>query len=68
MKAIDGIEQARAVSGVEDAYCPLQAGDTVAAFENSDHRVGYVIATGATAEDAEITAQQAVDCIHIDCR
>ncbi len=66
--AIDGIEQARAVSGVEEVQCSLRVGDTITSFEHSDHRVGYVIASGASAEDAEIRAQQAVDCIHIDCR
>jgi biotin carboxylase len=44
--AISGLEEARSLLGVEEVVCALTPGSIVHPLENSDHRVGHVIATG----------------------
>ncbi len=63
---ISGLEDARSMAGVEEVVCSLSAGSVVHALENSDHRVGYVIAFGHDAKAAQATASEGAARVHIE--
>ena len=63
--AIEGLEHARSLPGVVEIECPLTAGSHIHRLENSDHRFGYVIASGEDAETAIAAAQRAAAAIRI---
>ncbi len=64
--AIHGLSEAREAPGVVEVACTLSTGDIVSRLENSDHRVGYVIATGPDAESAMASAAAALGQIRIE--
>jgi biotin carboxylase len=63
--AIDGVEEAKAIPGVQEIAFTKQVGDTVGEIGASGDRVGFVIAQTDTPEDAENTCKKALEVIKI---
>ena len=63
--AIDGVEEARQIPGIQEISFTKSVGDTVTAIGSSTDRAGFVIAQAASAEEAVCLCQQAVSHIHI---
>jgi biotin carboxylase len=70
VSAIEGIEEARAVSGVREVVIDLRPGDVVEPIVDcvSRDRIGYVMTTGDTAELAVAAAKQARDLCNVVTR
>ena len=66
--AFEGLEHARSFPGVEELSCSLTLGSHVHRLENSDHRFGYVIASGRDTETAIAAAAQAAASIRISTK
>lgn len=64
--AIDGVDSARTIPGVQEVTLTKQIGDRADNIHSSGDRVGFVIADGATAEEAEHICQKAVQAIRIN--
>lgn len=64
--AIDGLEGARALPGVEDAQCFVPVGGRVLPLTDSAKRAGYVLVHGSTRGEAMARADAALAkiCIH----
>jgi biotin carboxylase len=56
---VEGLEQARALPGVELAYSYRVAGELIEPLLHGPDRAGFVLATGATRPDAEAAARAA---------
>jgi biotin carboxylase len=65
---VSGAETADAMPGVERAVVYVREGDTVERITDATRRGGYVIATGATREEAAASATAAAAAIAIDVR
>ncbi len=67
---IEGCEAARAVSGVQDVVVRVQPGDILGHVTDlpSRDRLGYILATGPTRDDALESARSAAARIHIATR
>ncbi|MBI1852690.1 MAG: hypothetical protein HYR85_20305 [Planctomycetes bacterium] len=65
---IAGTEDADQMPGVERAVVYVREGDAVERITDATRRGGYVIATGASREDAEQAADAAASAISIDVR
>ncbi|MDC0677420.1 MULTISPECIES: ATP-grasp domain-containing protein [Sorangium] len=52
LQAIEGLDEARAMPGVVRVSCSAKPGDALGPILSSDSRQGYVIATGASREEA----------------
>jgi biotin carboxylase len=65
ISSIKGVDQARAVEGVKDVVLTVVEGSKVKPLESSTDRIGYVIADGATAEEAIKACEMAMDRITI---
>lgn len=63
--AVHGLAAAQDAPGVVEVVCNLSSGSLVSRLENSDHRVGYVIATGPDATAAMTAATDAAARIEI---
>lgn len=63
--AIDGIEEARNVNGVGEVHMNVKRGDTIQPLKSSLDRLGYVIATGRNAKEAEANVKKAIGLIKI---
>ena len=68
IKAIEGVEEAKTIPGVQEIAFTKQVGDTVGTIGASGDRVGFVIAQTETAEDAVKTCETAVARVHIEIR
>jgi len=66
LRAVDGIEEALAVEGVVDAGVYRPPGFTFRAFRRGSDRAGYVLARGASRDDALARAGRAVECIRFE--
>ena len=66
VRANEGLERAREMDGVVDVSCNLEPGSLVKHLQNSDQRVGYVIAQGKDADDAARNCDAALAAITID--
>ena len=62
---INGLEEARAVSGVTEVTMLKGIGDKVGYFKNGADRIGYVIAQGDNATDAVAICERALKLIEI---
>jgi biotin carboxylase len=59
LRRVEGLEEARAIPGVELAYSYRAAGAVLEPLLRGPDRAGFVLATGATRSDAEATARAA---------
>lgn len=65
IKSISGVEEAEAILGVKEISFVKNIGDTVGSIDSSVDRIGFVIAQGESADDAEAICEQALKCISI---
>ncbi len=59
LKAVEGVDAARALPGVELAYSYRAPGAVIGPLVRGPDRAGFVLATGATRAEAEATAREA---------
>lgn len=62
--AIDGIDEATAIPGVQEITLTKQVGDRAVPLESGADRVGYVIAQADTPDQAVSLCETALDTIH----
>ena len=62
---IEGVEEARMMKGVYEIELYKSYGDTIKRPENSNDRVGHVIAVGSSADEAAKNAEEALKIIRI---
>lgn len=65
IKTILGVEEAKAIPGVMEISFLKNVGDLVGSIDSSVDRVGFVIAQGESADDAEIVCEKALRTIQI---
>ncbi len=65
IKAIEGIEEAKQIAGVQEISIIHQVGEMIGEIGSSTDRVGFVIAQGETAEDAISVCEKAIATINI---
>ena len=65
IKAIENVEEAHQVPGVKQITFTKHIGDVSTPIQCSNDRVGFVIAQGATAEDAGAACEEAMRIIQI---
>ena len=63
--AIEGVETAAALPGVETVAFTKQVGDTVGAVDSSTDRIGFVIAQAATAAAAVELCERAMAAVTV---
>lgn len=63
--SVDGLPEARSAAGVTEAYVTVSPGDSVGELRSSDDRLGAVIATGDTAEQALQRARGAAALLEV---
>lgn len=63
--AVDGVAESGQAPGVVESEVSVQPGDTVGAVTSSWDRLGHVIATGATPEEATARAVHAAELIRV---
>ena len=66
--AIDGLDRARAIAGVEEAFVFVPVGGRVHPLTDSAKRAGYVLARGASRQDAMRAADEALAAVTLDTR
>jgi biotin carboxylase len=66
VRAVSGVDAARAVDGVDDAEVFVPVGGRVYPLTDSAKRAAYVLAHGATRADATARADAALACLRID--
>jgi biotin carboxylase len=66
VRAVGGLDAARALEGVDDAEVFVPVGGHVMPLTDSAKRAAYVLAHGGTREQATARADAALDRIHID--
>ena len=65
IKAIEGVEEARKIPGVKQITFTKEVGEESTPILCSNDRIGFVIAQGATAEDAVKVCEEAMKAITI---
>lgn len=65
IKSISGVDEAEAIPGVKEISFVKNIGDTVGSVHSSVDRVGFVIAQGKSADDAEEICENALSRIEI---
>lgn len=65
IKSIVGIEEAQSIPGVKEISFVKMVGDTVGSIDSSVDRIGFVIAQGDNANEAEAICEQALNKIKI---
>lgn len=65
IKAIENVESAKQISGVKQITFTKSVGEESAPIQCSNDRIGFVIAQGATAEDAIASCEKAMKAIKI---
>lgn len=63
---ISGIDEARTVSGVKEITFVKNVGDRVGSIDSSVDRVGFIIAQGKDADEAETICEKAIKSIVIE--
>jgi biotin carboxylase len=66
LRAISGIEEAKAVGGVEELLVTAKPGDLLRDPVDSNCSAAMVIATGATREEAIASAMRAIGHLHVE--
>lgn len=62
---IDGVDEALALPGVQKVFVWKKIGDTVSPYRNSADRCAFVIADGATVQEAIANAEDGVSAVRI---
>ncbi len=65
LKAVEGVEAARSMPGVQETEIYMKTGDRIRRPENSSDRIGHVIATGKNADEAAFNAEAALAQIRV---
>ncbi len=65
IKSITGIEEARSIPGIKEISFVKNIGDKVESIDSSVDRVGFVIAQGENADEAEAVCEKAIRLIEI---
>ena len=65
IKAIEGVEEAKKIPGVKQITFSKEVGEESTPIHCSNDRIGFVIAQGATAEDAVKACEKAMKTIKI---
>ena len=65
LKAIEGIEEARQIPGVQEITIVKEIGEVISDIGSSVDRVGFVIAQADTAEEAVKVCKSAIERINI---
>lgn len=65
IKTIEGIEEAKQIPGVKQITFTKEVGEESSPIHCSNDRIGFVIAQGATTEDAVIACEKAIKAITI---
>lgn len=65
IKAIDGVDEAQKIPGVKQITFTKEVGEESTPIHCSNDRIGFVIAQGATAEDAVKACEKAMETIKI---
>ena len=68
VEAVEGVEVARALPGVELCEIRVQPGDVIGPMHSHPARAGVIIATGGTREEAVARAEAAVAAVHVRTR
>ena len=66
IKAIEHVEEAKKVSGVKQITFTKEVGEESTPIHCSNDRIGFVIAQGATAEEAVKACDEAMKVIHVN--
>ena len=66
IKSIMGVDEAKAIPGVREISFVKNVGDRVGSIDSSVDRVGFVIAQGENADDAEAICEKALKLINIE--
>lgn len=66
IKSIMGVDEAKAIPGVREISFVKNIGDRVGSIDSSVDRVGFVIAQGENADDAEAICEKALKLINIE--
>ena len=66
IKCIKGVDDAKAIPGVKEISFIKNVGDRVGSIDSSVDRVGFVIAQGENADEAEAICERAVGSIDIE--
>ncbi|GAA1018181.1 carbamoyl phosphate synthase [Acrocarpospora pleiomorpha] len=62
---VEGLDEVRALPGVADAEVVTPAGAPVHPFTQSGHKLGYLVVTGDSADDAESTLKTALATLRL---
>ena len=65
IKSISSVEEAKSIPGIKDISFVKNIGDQVGSIDSSVDRVGFVIAQGDNADEAEAICEKALDIINI---
>lgn len=68
IESITGVEEAKAIRGVKEISFVKTIGDSVRDIKSSIDRVGFVVAQGEDADDAEKICEKAMSLINIKLR
>lgn len=68
IKAIEHVEEAKNVSGVKQITFTKEVGEESTPIHCSNDRIGFVIAQGATAEEAVKACDEAMKVIHVNIK
>lgn len=68
IQRITGDEEARRMEGIEEVVFYKREGDAVNGTKSSNDRLGHIIATGETAEEALARADAALACIQVEIK
>ncbi len=62
---VEGIEEAKTIDGVDDVAVTIALGRPVVALPEGDRYLGFVFASGATADDVERTLREAANVLTV---
>jgi hypothetical protein len=65
VRRVEGLEEARRLSGVKIVECYVREGDRIGPIDSSLARAGHVIAEGSTAGEAIRNAERGRDAVRI---
>ncbi len=64
--ALDGVEAARAVPGIQDVIVNSSKGDVILPFPEQSCYIGFITAAGDTFDDVQRALAQASDCMELE--
>jgi hypothetical protein len=67
VRGVTGLAAVETAPGVVRVVCSLEPGQLLPTLTSSDSRQGYVLCTGADADDAKANADAAHDLVLVDC-